>query len=412
MSSIRIAGVMCCLIFGSCVGEFLWAIPPEGGLVVSSKDNEFNDPLLEQEALIETEQAEVAKEALEARGNTPLEENKIPEKPLGKEAVLIEASPSKPSTPPMSAKTSPSVNNTSKNPPQKGVLVDTELNAIVNFGEESDKEMHPEDVVVIPRWNPQDPRKGFKSIDEEGVYHYEEDTAEGERQYSGDYKVVPKNSNYKRGLLYVTSDGSYVYRGTESDIEGSVSVRFAQLPPLPFENELGITYEMVYGTQSIGLVLMDYDWLSFKKFGHWVISIGTGFGQVEGPGRFVDDGSEAQERYTLYVLLNHISFVYRFQYSTHPWFVPYFSGGAVPAILAERRDDNERNKSKFIPAAQASGGVRFNIGGLDTYGSATLDAEYGVNNMWLDVELKRVQSFDSKIDISSNLINLGLGFDF
>ncbi len=168
----------------------------------------------------------------------------------------------------------------------------------------------------------------------------------------------------------------------------------------------------MYGDQSVNLLLLDYDWLNWRKFGQWVISVGTGIGQVEGSGRFIDDFSEANEVYTMFILLNHISFVYRFQYTDHPFVAPYFSAGLMPALLYERRDDNKRNKSKFVSAIQASGGLRINLSRFDSYGASNLDAEYGINNMWLDVEIRRVQSLDSAVDISSNLINAGLGFDF
>lgn len=267
-------------------------------------------------------------------------------------------------------------------------------------------------VEVLPRWNPRDPRKGFVSSDDDGYYYKEESDNSDAKEYGDDYKVKPKARNYANGLESVTSDGSYLYAIEESELEGSASIRVASMPPLPLVNKLGITYEDVYGNVPVTMALIDYDWLSFKSLGHWVLSVGTGFGTVDGPGRFIDNFEEAQEVYSLYVLLNHITFTYRFQYSKKPWFVPYVSLGAVPAILFERRDDDKRNKIAFSPSVHGSGGVRFNIGKLDTYGSGQLDAEYGINNMWLDVEFRRLQSFSEEIDISSNLINLGLGFDF
>jgi hypothetical protein len=264
----------------------------------------------------------------------------------------------------------------------------------------------------LPRWNPQDPRKGFLRVDEEDGYYYEEDKASSERFYDDDVKVVAKPENYERGLLNVTSDGSYVYAGDESSLDGSASIRAGQMPPIPLQNTSGFFYEDIYGSSNLPLVLVDYDWLALRKYGQWIINVGAGLGSTSGQGRFVDTGEEAREQYTLYVLLPHVSFIYRMQYSSHPWMVPYFSGGGVPAVLVERRDDSKKSKYEFVPAAQASGGVRLNLGKLDAASVANLDAEYGINNLWLDVEFRRIQSFNDKIDISSNLLNLGLGFDF
>lgn len=402
-----------------------------------SKDSEFNDPLLDEEAQAEEEEAQLEKEALEARDGTPLEENKLPDPPppkktsdvlpSEKEKSVVETKESllPEDVPEVSAKSSldseshanpkgsaKNIDNQTTEVPENEVIVDQELDAMVHLGDSKNSKSDQSTTAALPKWDPQDPHKGFVRSDEEDGYFYKENSDSSEREYKDDYKYVPKKENYNRGLLYVTSDGSYIYGGEDSEKEGSASIRFAQMQPLPLENDLGITFGDMYGDSPLPLILFDYDWLAFRKFGHWVLSFGTGLLQTSGPGHFVDDLSEANERYTFYMLLNHISFTYRFQYSEHPWMVPYVSLGAVPAVLAERRDDNKRNKSKFIPAAQGTGGVRLNIGRLDSYGAASLDSEYGINNMWLDVEFRRVQSFDEKIDISSNLINMGLGFDF
>jgi hypothetical protein len=387
----------------------------------TSKDSEFNDPLLDEEADAEAELEAREKQELDARGNTPLEENVIPEPPpVTPKSAEVDQTPSLKddgSAKSSNAGRSSIESQNSKVSTESATAGDTLAEGEVETTDPKKDQLNdnPSSTAALPRWNPQSSHRGFVGIDEDGGYLYKEESDGGAREYKDDLKVVPSSRNYKRGLLRVTSDGSYVYKGEESEKEGSASIRMAQMPPLPLERQLEtttITYEDIYGDKPVGTVLIDYDWLTFRKFGQWILSFGTGIGQVEGPGRFLDDGTKASERYTLYVLLNHISFTYRFQYTAHPWVVPYFSGGGVPAILYEHRDDNKRNKSKFIPAAQASGGVRLNIGNFDTYGAASIDAEYGINNLWLDVEFRRVQGFSKEIDISSNLINLGLGFDF
>lgn len=416
------------------------------------KDGEFNDPMLEEEAQLEAEMEAMEKEALDARGGTPLEEN-VPPKPPPEEPQKDEE--------PLQAQPKNNENSEADTAltgsEGDGTPTDTEptLNASDEKTEsaqtpeidsgEGDKlsqdldaealaeddpadlerkelglELAPESLSTSKSekspskrgWNPRDPRKGFLSADEENGYYYKEDSGGMEREYPNDYKIVPRPENYKRGLLYVSGDGSYMYSGEDSELEGSASLRVSQMPALQYENSLGVTYEDIYGSKPISLVLFDYDLLSFRRFGHWVMSIGTAVGAASGQGLFVDDGTEALERYSLFMVLNHISFIYRFQYTPHQWIVPYISAGGVPAILYERRDDNKRNRYKLVPAAQASGGLRLNIGRFDSFGASNLDVEYGINNMWLDVEYRRIQSFSDKIDISNNLINLGLGFDF
>lgn len=378
-----------------------------------TKDTQINDPLLEEQLNEELEQKELEKEAIEAQGKD----------------LLREGGGQVPQVNPSEQQNSNSQSNT-QNETDSELKVDDlkktqEIQSDTNsplFKSNTTKPMEQNDdkVISTPRkikgWNPRSPEKGFltASDDDDSYYYKEESSDSDEREYKGESRVTPKKSTYKKGLMKVTSDGSYVYKIDESPLDGSASLRFTNMPPLPLVHEIAgqvITFDDIYGDSPFTLTLIDYDWLAFRQLGHWVISVGTTIGNKTGQGRFIDDASLAFEKYTLWVFLNHISLTYRFQYSPHPWFVPYFSGGFVPAFFYESRDDNKRNKFKFIPAAQASGGIRFNIGRMDDYGAGILDAEYGINNFWIDVEYRRIQSVGSKVDISSNLINVGLGFD-
>lgn len=300
------------------------------------------------------------------------------------------------------------------------VIIDEANNAVVNLGGEATSSESPKisptpsPEVALP-WGGKDSTKGFVEETEDGSYIYRESKGDDERYYETDEKVVPKKENFDRGLVSVTNDGSYYYKGEDSELTGSASLRFSRMPPLIYARELdtfSLDYETIYGGDPIPLVLLDYDLFRLQGFGHWVLTIGTGVGQKEGPGFFRDTGEKARERYTLYFLLNHVSFVYRFQYSPHPWIVPYIGAGGMPVVLYEKRDDNERNKSAFISASQFMGGLRLNVGNIDSHGSSSMDAEYGINNFWLDVEYRRLQSLGETIDISNNLLNVGVGFDF
>lgn len=401
---------------------------------------EIDDPLLEDDLFEETrrEEDEKAKSGpadITIQTNTPVEENPIVEKP----PPLSPVPPPAPVPPKKAMNESVPINKVQAIESPKPSELESALKSQVEIEKSKSPEAQQVDSNApikmkgrdrearavkprvssnkkveegLPRWNASDPGKGFVNSDDQGYYYKEESSDSGVKEYGDDPVVKPKARNYANGLQSVSSDGSYLYTIEESELEGSASLRIASMPSLPLANKVGITYEDIYGNVPITMALIDYDWLSFRSFGHWVLSVGTGLGTVDGPGRFIDDFTEARETYSLYVLLNHITFIYRFQYSKKPWFVPYVSLGVVPAILFERRDDDKRNKIAFSPSVHGSGGVRFNLGRLDPYGGGQLDAEYGINNMWLDVEFRRLQSFSKEIDISSNLFNLGLGFDF
>ena len=358
-----------------------------------SKDSEFNDPLQELENQEEVQQKNLEQESMEAQGKSTLDKNKKSNRLLKPRESSVNSKSSNIKINKKSANSESDFSNSKLNQsqneisPDENVIVDTEVDAMVNLGDEKVDEA-VSTTAALPRWNAKDPNKGFLNADPEDGYFYKEDSNGYEREISGDYKVNAKSDNFKRGLLYVSSDGSYIYSGKDSEKEGSISVRFARLSPLLISNTVGpnnnitFDFESMYGSSPFGLILIDYDWLTFRRFGHWILSLGTGIGQVEGAGRFKDDGTEAFEHYTFYTMINHISFTYRFQYADHPWLVPYISGGAVPSLLIERRDDNKIKKT-FVASAQVSAGARFNIGKLDSYGSASLDSEYGINNLLL-----------------------------
>ncbi len=410
------------LVFGSFVLFFTIGLMAQNGSKLNSsmssssskpipvtKDTQIDDPLLEEQLNEDIEQNELEKEADQAQGKEliiestqqnqaeppkELQSNKqnelSPQTTKSQEAESLNSSPTAEVAPPLFK------NNTSNS---RSKTVD----------DSTTSKSHR-------RWNPRDPNKGFlmASEDDDAYYYKEESSDSAEKEYKDDTNIKPKKSTYKKGLMFVSTDGSYVYKMDESPLEGSASIRFTQMPALPMTRTIGghqVTYSDIYGESPVTLTLIDYDWLAFRNFGHWVLSFGTSIGSKTGQGRFVDDASIAFEKYTLWIFLNHLSFVYRFQYTPHPWFVPYISAGFVPAMFYESRDDNKRNKTKFVPAAQGSGGIRFNIGMLDEYGAGSLDSEYGINNFWLDIEYRRIQSAGSDLDISSNLINVGVGFD-
>lgn len=274
-------------------------------------------------------------------------------------------------------------------------------------------ELTVDEASALEKWNPKDTKKGFESEDEEGNYYYEENSDGLAKDISDDVQSdPPKKENYDKGLKSVMSDGSYLFETEESEQSGSFSMRAGSMAAPYIKNSQDVEFTSMYSDKTLNIFFVDYSWEA-QLFGKWGLTIGSGIGQSTAPGRFLSDPSqEALEKYTIYVLPNHFSLTYRFQYTKAPYLAPYISGGACAFAFAEKRDDNRKIKGIIARGVQVSGGMKFNLGVIDPQGAFNLDAEYGVNNIWLDVEYKMIKGAQVDRDISANIINAGISFDF
>lgn len=277
---------------------------------------------------------------------------------------------------------------------------------------EKKEELTVDEVNALQKWNPKDPEKGFEGEDDEGSYYYETNNDSLEKEVDDDVKTEPLKENYDKGLKSVMSDGSYLFETEESEQTGAFSMRSGSMSAPKIVNSQGMEYSEIYSDKPLNIVFFDFSWQA-QKFGKWGITFGSGIGQATAPGRFLSDPTlEALEKYTVYVMPNHLNFSYRFQYTKSPYMAPYISGGVCAFAFAEKRDDNRKIKGIFARGVEAAGGIKFNIGLLDSHSAFALDSEYGINNVWLDIEYKVVKGLQDDRDISSNIINGGISFDF
>jgi hypothetical protein len=273
-------------------------------------------------------------------------------------------------------------------------------------------QMTVEEERALRKWNPKDPNKGFEGEDEDGNYYYEAIDGGTEKDASDEVVIKPKQENYEKGLKSVMSDGSYLFETEESEQSGSFSMRFGSMAPPNIVNEEDVAFVDIYSEKSLKMVFLDYSWQA-QIFGKWGLTVGSGVGQSTAPGRFRSNpAEEALEKYTIYLLPNHLSFSYRFQYTKKPYFAPYVSGGYCQYAIAEKRDDGRKMKGIWAMGVQATGGLKINIASLDPHGAFSLDSEYGINNIWVDIEYKVVKGAKADRDISAKIWNGGISFDF
>lgn len=265
-----------------------------------------------------------------------------------------------------------------------------------------------------PVWDGKSSDKGFLSEDEEGNYYYKTAEDDGSVEVKKEEESYePSQAAKEGGLVSVLKDGSHLYKVEESEKDGGFSFRFGSLSAPNFKGTSGVSFSDIYGDKPLFSFLLDYEWHLTEKAGQLGFMIGTGFSTSSGNGRFSTDiATEAEERYTLYIFLNHLSLVYRMQFSDHPWIVPYVSGGFMPVGLLETRDDNITPKAVSAMAAHGSGGIKFNLSRLDYESQFNLDSEYGINNLWFDIEFKTIQGLSKTRDLTSTLMSAGVGFDY
>jgi len=219
--------------------------------------------------------------------------------------------------------------------------------------------------------------------------------------------------NAKKGLERIRADGSYVYRVKIRDRSSTSTVRFGVSdPPVIKSSDGQTTFSEMYGSKSVPTLLYDYEWQPLQKFGRLGIQAGFGFLTAQGSGRFKSTGEEAREKYTFIAVPLNLGAIYRLEFMERQWLAPYIAGGGTYFLLAELRDDEKRQHFLGTAAGYGAGGMMFNISRLNRETALTLDSEYGIANLWLTAEYRRVQSVSQDLDMSSNNFNVGISVDY
>ncbi|HND86507.1 MAG TPA: hypothetical protein PLU50_11890 [Pseudobdellovibrionaceae bacterium] len=223
----------------------------------------------------------------------------------------------------------------------------------------------------------------------------------------------------KQGLERIEADGTYVYYVPPSTRSESASFRLGMMPApsakrtyLKNDNKEGvINFKDMYKTSSLPILEVNYEWQPFNKWGKLGILTGIGFFTASGKGRF-NDGEEAQESYTLVGLPLTLGGIYRFEFSGKQLIAPYVSGGATYFGLAEIRDDGKTPTVAGSLAGFGSAGLLVSIGRWDAYTGPMLQSEYGIANMWVNIEARVLGAVTTEIDFTGSYFTMGMTVDF
>jgi hypothetical protein len=216
----------------------------------------------------------------------------------------------------------------------------------------------------------------------------------------------------KKGLIRIEQDGTYVYKVKTTKKDQTGIVRFGVISPPNIQSADGQSdFKSMYTSSDVPILMFDYEWQPFSKYGKLGVQAGAGVATATGQGHFLKNGTEAPEKYTFLIAPLNLGLIYRLEYFKRQWIAPYVAGGGTYIAVAEMRDDGKKNFTG-TPAVYAAGGMMFNITAIDKNMAFNLDNEYGVGNLWLVAEYRLQTSFSKDLDFTGSIMSLGISADF
>lgn len=229
----------------------------------------------------------------------------------------------------------------------------------------------------------------------------------------GTKKIYIKHPNAKKGLYRITKDGEYLYKVNASKKDSTVSVRFSPFSAPNFINDTTqASFDEIYDGTNV-MLTADYEWSLNSVLPNLSFKVGSGLMVASGEGRLESTGQESVESFSMILFPNHAALAYKFRFADKQWFYPYVEAGVGAFAFTERRDDNDPPLGRWGAAVNvhAVGGVAFSLTAINRDTALRLDAEYGVNGIWLTVDAKQIIGF-GKFDLTTTLFNGGITVEF
>ncbi len=227
----------------------------------------------------------------------------------------------------------------------------------------------------------------------------------------------------EKGLYLIDEQGRYHYKTYEGEKTSQSSwIHFGSADPTPsiYASDGVTSFDELYDGPPYPYFAYEYEWVPFTSFGKLGFLLGFGLFYQSGRGQFVTapvdpdcaGGCEPPEKFTFIGLPLTASTIYRFEYSSKQWFTPYIGGGGAYYVLAELRSDEKVPHGVGTPALFGFGGAMVSVSRLDPEARYTLISEYDIQNLWISMEYRVVQGLSEDLDVSANILSLGITFDY
>lgn len=239
-------------------------------------------------------------------------------------------------------------------------------------------------------------------------------------------KKVQKPGAQADGLVKIDKDGVYIYKPEPQNVKHSSHVRLGMVSNPDVESEIcdendqncqTITFDDIYsGASGMGFEYV-YENFFFTdngvNFGKLGLQLGVSVSYAQGQGRLVSNlNTESVESYSFLTVPIFAGGIYRFEYRDRQILVPYFGGGGVYTVLAEKREDKSQLKGIGAPGFYAFGGGLLNLSALDRDLGSEFETEYDIKNLWLSVEYKFLSVSSEAFSLENGYVQAGMGFDF
>ena len=237
------------------------------------------------------------------------------------------------------------------------------------------------------------------------------------------YAVAPTTTQVKMdktdGLVRIDKDGAYVYEDRRSTKHQAshLHLGMANQPELTIDiNGFVYNFEDFYGSASAMSIGYDYEYFFTESNGKLGGQLGVSVQYSSGKGRLVQnppaESTPSVEKFSFATIPIFLGGVYRFEYSNRQWLAPYVAGGAALVGLAEKREDSKSINTTGGIGFYGTAGALLNVSIFDRETSLTLDSEYGIGNLWINLEYKYINVSAKTFDYQNGYVQGGVSFDF
>lgn len=227
------------------------------------------------------------------------------------------------------------------------------------------------------------------------------------------------NVDKSDGLVRIDKDGAYIYADTRTkkSQSGHLHIGQANQPDITIDiNGTIYNFEDFYGSSTGFTLGYDYEYFFINKSGKLGLQLGAAVQYSQGNGRLIQnppaESIPSVETFSFATLPLFVGGVYRFEYSNKQWLAPYVAGGGVIVGLVEKREDSSKLNYTGGFGFYGTAGALLNVTALDRETALTLDSEYGIGNLWINLEFKYINVSAETFVYENGYIQGGVSFDF